>query len=313
MDDARQGWAAAIGYRSQVEAVSAAERDKSEIRRKRPHHETSRAAAHVFDRIVTLTEAFEPLRNSAAAWPNWPPGQAPRQESMLHRPAQVSLGLVNGSGPAASDLSRARRATPRGKHVPETSAPARGRQLRPRRASPLTAFITTFVIALPVVFVVALLLPPAAPYPEWGMKALADLTFAGAVTPGDAASVPGLVQYKRAHAAAGPRLAVAHRIAARVDEAVPFPIAVQGIEALGEGSGVIVRGLPEHAGLSHGEQLEPGAWRVDVWSAANLALTLRRRIESPQAISVELLAPDGEVVLAAASTTLVVEPAPPGG
>jgi hypothetical protein len=148
------------------------------------------------------------------------------------------------------------------------------------------------------------------------MKALADLTFAGAVTPGDAAaSIPGLVQHKRerAHASAGPRLDVAHRIAARVDEAVPFPIAVQGIESLGEGSSVMVRGLPEHAGLSHGEPLEPGAWRADVRSAANLTLTLRRRIESPQAISVELLAPDGEVVLAAASTTLVVEPPPPGG
>lgn len=39
----------------------------------------------------------------------------------------------------------------------------------------------------------------------------------------------------------------------------------------------------------------------------NLTLTLYRRIDGPQAISVELLGPAGDAV-AAASTTLIVEP-----
>jgi hypothetical protein len=148
------------------------------------------------------------------------------------------------------------------------------------------------------------------------MKALAELTFAGAAGRADAAeSAPAPIGAKRdlRGATAGPRLAVAQHIEAKVDEAVPFPVAVQGIEALGVGSGLVVRGLPDHAALSHGEPLEPGAWRVDARWAANLRLTLRRRIASPQAISVELMAPDGEVVVAAASTTLVVELAAPGG
>jgi hypothetical protein len=140
------------------------------------------------------------------------------------------------------------------------------------------------------------------------------LTFAGAAGAADAArSALASSQAKgdRLDAAAGPKLAVAHRIEARVDDAVPFPIAVEAIEALGQGSALVVRGLPDHAGLSGGQPLEPGAWRVDARSAADLTLTLYRRIDRPQAVSVELLAPDGGV-LAAASTTLIVEPAAPG-
>ena len=189
----------------------------------------------------------------------------------------------------------------------------RARGLEP--AGSLRAFLTTFVITLPVVFVAALFLPPATPYPEWGMKALAELTFTAAAGPGEAvASTPELTRANRHRRdASGPRLAVAPRIEAKVDETVPFPIAVQGVEGLGEGSALVVRGLPDHASLSPGEPLEPGAWQVDARWAGSLALTLHRRIDRPQAISVELLSPDGELVVAAAATTLMVEAAGPGG
>jgi hypothetical protein len=135
------------------------------------------------------------------------------------------------------------------------------------------------------------------------MKALAELTFAAPAGHGTPSSHAG---GDRMSPAAGLRLAVAHRIEARVDEAVPFPIAVEGIEALGGGSVLVVRGLPADAALSHGEPLEPGTWRVDARSAANLTLTVSRRIDGPQAISVELLAPEEEVVAAAAATTLTI-------
>jgi hypothetical protein len=106
---------------------------------------------------------------------------------------------------------------------------------------------------------------------------------------------------------------VAPFIEAKVEEAVPFPIAVQGVETLGEGSVLVVRGLPDHASVSPGEPLEAGAWRVDARWAASLALTFHRRIDRPQAISVELLAPDGELVVAAAATTLRVDRVGQGG
>jgi len=226
---------------------------------------------------------------------------------LFQHPANAPSRVVNGVRPTGSQPSSARRGS-RPVESPRFTRPT------PRRpASPLRAFITTFIITLPLAFIAVLILPPAVPYPEWGVKALSELTFAGG--PGEAkASTAAPAGAKRGRRdTSGPRLAVAPRIEAKVDEAVPFPIAVHGVEALGEGSALVVRGLPNHASLSHGEPLEPGAWRADARSAANLALTLHRRINRPQAISVELLAPDGELVVAAAATTLMVEPATPGG
>jgi hypothetical protein len=180
-------------------------------------------------------------------------------------------------------------------------------------AGPLRAFIAAFVIALPAIGFALDVVSPSVPYPEWGMKALGELTFAGAADAGEAATLvpaPALAKGDRLDVAAQPRLAVANSIEAKVDEAVPFPIAVEAIEWIGNGSALVVRGLPEDVSLSHGQGLEPGAWRLDPRSAPDLTLTLYRRLNSPQAISIELVAPNGEVV-AAASTTLTADLAEP--
>jgi hypothetical protein len=307
MVDVGREWAAAAGHRSPAEALRSAERENGEIGWRSAHVDSPGAQRHVLDRVARLTEAFDPPR-PAAAWPQWPASQGLRQQPLFQRPANSASGVVNGVRPAPSDPSRSRREM-------QAFEPVRIVRSTPRQpASPLRAFVATFFIAMPVFFIAALFLPPATPYPEWGIKALAELTFTSAGGAGDAAaSTQQPTRANRQHREPfGSRLAVASRIEVKVDEAVPLPISIKGVEALGEGSALVVRGLPDHASLSHGEALEPGAWRVDARWAAGLTLTLHRRIDRPQAISLELIAPDGELVIGAAATTLVVEPAGPG-
>jgi hypothetical protein len=320
MHNAGQDRAAATGYRSLPEALTATEPGKgAPLGRKAPPREARRAPDPALDRVLALATCFEQLRAGPADRLNPPPGRNWTQPLLPQRtsgalnlgclPVRIGAGSGQGGRPAEPDPSLPR--------LIRGGPPVKGGRPTPRAsrwwAGPLTAFIAAFVIALPAVGFALDVVNPPVPYPEWGIKALGDLTFGGAADAGEASMLvpdPVLAKGDRLDAAARPRLGVAHRIEAKVDEAVPFPIAVEALEWIGKSSALVVRGLPEDASLSHGEGLEPGAWRLDPRSAPDLTLTLSRRLNSPQAISVELVAPNGEVV-AAASTTLTADPAEP--
>jgi hypothetical protein len=314
MHNAGQDWAAATGNRSLTEALTAPEPGKGGLGHKAPQRDALRAPDPALDRVLALARCFEQLRAGPAARLNPPPGRNWTQPLLPQRPSNalslgclpVKIGAGSGQGRrlGEGDASLPRLIRERPPVTARRRTPRASRHL----AGPLGAFIAAFVIALPAVGFALDVVSPSVPYPEWGMKALGELTFAG-----EAAMLvpaPALAKGDRLDAAAQPRLAVANSIEAKVDEAVPFPIAVEAIERIGNGSALVVRGLPEDAGLSHGEGLEPGAWRLDPRSAPDLTLTLYRRLNSPQAISIELVAPNGDVV-AAASTTLTADPAAP--
>jgi hypothetical protein len=320
MHNAGQDWAAATGYRSLTEALTATEAGKGEpLGRKAPQRDAHRPADPALDRVLALARCFEQLRAGPAARLHPPPGRNWTQPLLPQRtagalnlgclPVRIGAGPGQGGRHGGRDASLPRVIRERPPVKTSRQIPLASRHL----AGPLGAFIAAFVIALPAVGFALDVVSPSVPYPDWGMKALGDLTFGGAADAGEASMLvraPVLARGDRLDAAAQPRLAVANYIEAKVDEAVPFPIAVEAIEGIGQGSALVVRGLPEDAGLSHGEGLEPGSWRLDPRSAPDLTLTLYRRLNSPQAISIELVAPNGEVV-AAASTTLTADPAEP--
>jgi hypothetical protein len=94
-------------------------------------------------------------------------------------------------------------------------------------------------------------------------------------------------------------LTVAGAIAAKAGEATPFPIALDGADALPDRSIIAVRGLPEGTSFSAGRPFGETEWSLRPDELGDLSLVLPLTASGQRALSVELVAADGRTIASA--------------
>lgn len=100
-------------------------------------------------------------------------------------------------------------------------------------------------------------------------------------------------------------LTVAGAIAATAGEATPFPIALDGADALPDRSIVTIRGLPEGTSFSAGRPFGETEWSLRPDEIGDLSLVLPLTASGQRALNVELVAADGRT-LASAGTKIEI-------
>ncbi len=103
-----------------------------------------------------------------------------------------------------------------------------------------------------------------------------------------------------------PRLTLAMTIPAYESARLPFPLAIEGLDAPAGGSRLVLRGLPEHTTLSRGRLAGPGEWHLPVAAARDLLLSVPPLSPGNFELLVELWSGDGALLSSGLKVVQVV-------